>query len=48
VTDAAFEGSEEALRVVRELEPEISLVYEDELPALRLRAGHRAGARGAA
>jgi putative acetyltransferase len=30
VTDAAFEGSEEALRVVRELEPEISLVYEDD------------------
>jgi putative acetyltransferase len=30
LTDAAFEGSEEALRVVRELEPEISLVYEDE------------------
>jgi predicted N-acetyltransferase YhbS len=29
LTDAAFEGSEEALRVVRELEPEISLVYED-------------------
>jgi putative acetyltransferase len=30
LTDAAFEGSEEALRVVRELEPEISLVWEDE------------------
>jgi putative acetyltransferase len=30
LTDAAFEGSEEALRVVRELDPEISLVYEDE------------------
>jgi predicted N-acetyltransferase YhbS len=30
LTDAAFEGSEEALRVVRELEPEISLVYEEE------------------
>ncbi|MCW2962924.1 MAG: family acetyltransferase [Actinomycetia bacterium] len=29
LTDVAFEGSEEALRVVRELEPEISLVYED-------------------
>ena len=30
LTDAAFEGLEEALRVVRELEPEISLVYEDD------------------
>ena len=30
LTDAAFEGQEEALRVVRELEPEISLVYEDD------------------
>jgi predicted N-acetyltransferase YhbS len=30
LTDAAFEGSEEALRIVREVEPEISLVYEDE------------------
>ena len=30
MTNAAFEGSEEALRVVRELEPEISLVYEDD------------------
>jgi putative acetyltransferase len=30
LTDAAFEGSEEALRVVREVEPEISLVYEDD------------------
>lgn len=30
VTNVAFEGSAEALRVVRELEPEISLVYEDE------------------
>jgi putative acetyltransferase len=29
LTDAAFAGSEEALRVVHELEPEISLVYED-------------------
>jgi putative acetyltransferase len=30
LTDAAFGGEEEALRVVRELEPEISLVYEDD------------------
>ena len=30
MTDAAFEGQEEALRVVRELEPEISLVYEED------------------
>ena len=30
LTDAAFEGQEEALRVVRELEPEISLVYEED------------------
>jgi putative acetyltransferase len=29
LTDAAFEGEEEALRVVRELAPEISLVYEE-------------------
>ena len=29
LTDAAFEGSEEALRIVHEVEPEISLVYED-------------------
>jgi putative acetyltransferase len=28
LTDAAFGGEEEALRVVREIEPEISLVYE--------------------
>jgi predicted N-acetyltransferase YhbS len=30
LTGAAFRGEEEALRVVRELEPEISLVYEDD------------------
>jgi putative acetyltransferase len=30
LTDAAFGGEEAALRVVRELEPEISLVYEDD------------------
>jgi putative acetyltransferase len=30
LTDAAFEGEERAVRVVRELEPEISLVYEDD------------------
>lgn len=30
VTDAAFKGEEEALRIVNELEPEISLVYEDD------------------
>jgi predicted N-acetyltransferase YhbS len=30
LTDAAFGGEEEALRVVRELEPEISLVYEED------------------
>jgi putative acetyltransferase len=30
VTDAAFRGEEEAMRVVRELAPEISLVYEDD------------------
>lgn len=30
VTDAAFGGEETALRVVRELEPEISLVYEED------------------
>ena len=30
MTDAAFAGEETALRVVRELEPEISLVYEDD------------------
>jgi putative acetyltransferase len=30
LTDAAFEGEERALRVVRELEPEISLVYEED------------------
>jgi predicted N-acetyltransferase YhbS len=30
LTEAAFEGSEEALRIVREVEPEISLVYEDD------------------
>jgi putative acetyltransferase len=30
LTDAAFAGSEEALRIVRHVEPEISLVYEDE------------------
>jgi putative acetyltransferase len=29
VTHAAFDGEEEALRVVRELEPEISLVWEE-------------------
>jgi putative acetyltransferase len=30
LTDAAFEGEERAVRVVRELEPEISLVYEED------------------
>jgi putative acetyltransferase len=30
VTDAAFEGSEKALRIVREVEPEISLVWEED------------------
>src|SRR3954466_1195992 len=30
VTHAAFDGEEEALRVVRELEPEISLVWEED------------------
>ena len=29
VTDSAFEGSEKALRIVREVEPEISLVWEE-------------------
>jgi putative acetyltransferase len=29
VTDAAFEASEKALRIVREVEPEISLVWEE-------------------
>jgi predicted N-acetyltransferase YhbS len=28
VTDAAFEGQENALRIVKEVEPEISIVYE--------------------
>lgn len=30
VTDAAFEGSAKALRIVREVEPEISLVWEED------------------
>lgn len=30
VTGAAFKGEEKALRIVRELAPEISLVYEDD------------------
>jgi predicted N-acetyltransferase YhbS len=30
LTDAAFGGEETALRVVREIEPEIALVYEDD------------------
>jgi putative acetyltransferase len=30
VTDAAFEGSEKALRIVREVEPVISLVWEED------------------
>jgi putative acetyltransferase len=29
VTDAAFEGSEKALRIVREVDPEISLVWDE-------------------